>query len=64
MRLIIPHPRRGHCDDVFANLGDETALDEGDNIWHGMEGAEDAGEGIRSSGGAEGGDADDALDGG
>ncbi len=62
MRLILPHPRRGHCDDVFVNLGDETALDEGDMIWHGMEGAEDAGEDLRSSGGADGGDADDAPD--
>ncbi len=63
MRLVLPHPRRGHCDDVFANLGDDAALDEGDKIWHGMEGAEDAAEGLRSSGGTEGGNSVDALEG-
>ena len=42
MRLILPHPRHAKCDDVLANLGDDTALDESDKLWHGMEGADDA----------------------
>ena len=66
MRLILPHPRRGRCDDVLANLGDGTALDEGDQLWHGMEGADGDVEGLRTCVGRESarGDASEGSDGG
>jgi len=43
MRHILPHPRKQHVDDVLANIGDDTALDEGDKATEEAEGGDDGG---------------------
>ena len=42
-RLIRPYPKRKHVDEVFANLGEDTALEEGEKPYEDKENDSDGG---------------------